>query len=135
MPASTRFVAALLALGVVAGAASFTTMRLQASAAARVTAEQLTGGRVEHGEAVITRAACGACHTIPGIRAARGTVGPPLQGMAVRKLIAGRFTNSPPVLVRWLRTPQAMVPGSGMPDTGLTEQQARDAAAYLYNLE
>jgi len=135
MPASTRFVAALLALGIIAGAASFAVMRMQASAATRVTAEQLAGGEVERGKSVIEHAGCGACHVIPGIPAARGEVGPSLQGVAVRTLIAGRFANSPDVLIRWLRTPQAMAPGSGMPNPGLTERQARDAAAYLYTLE
>ena len=135
MPASVRFVAALLALGVIAGTASFSVMRLQARAAARSTAEQLTGGHVEQGKGVIARAGCGSCHSIPGIPAANGKVGPPLQGVAVRTLVAGRFANSPEVLVRWLRTPQAMAPGSGMPNQGLTERQARDAAAYLYTLE
>lgn len=135
MSASIRFVAALLALGVIGGTASFTVMRMQASATTRMTAEQLTGGGVERGRDVIARAGCGSCHAIPGISAARGAVGPPLPGIAGRTLIAGRFVNSPEVLIRWLRVPQAMAPGSGMPNTGLTEQQARDAAAYLYTLK
>jgi cytochrome c1 len=33
-----------------------------------------------------------------------------------------------------LRDPQSVVPGNAMPSTNLTDQQARDAAAYLYTL-
>jgi len=37
--------------------------------------------------------------------------------------------------VRWVITPQEMKPGTAMPDLGLSEQQARDVAAYLYTLQ
>ena len=42
--------------------------------------------------------------------------------------------NNPENLVTWLRDPQQVVPGNAMPDLGLTDQQARDIAAYLYKL-
>jgi len=31
-----------------------------------------------------------------------------------------------------LRSPQSVIPGNAMPNTGLTEEDARDIAAYLY---
>jgi cytochrome c1 len=42
--------------------------------------------------------------------------------------------NTPPNLVRWIREPQAVVPGNAMPNMGVSEVDARDIAAYLYTL-
>ena len=42
--------------------------------------------------------------------------------------------NTPANLVRWIREPQAVVPGNAMPDMGVSEADARDIAAYLYTL-
>lgn len=135
MSPSVRFVVGLLAVGAVAAPISFAVMRWQARAQAQTTAEQLTGGDVNRGELAIAAYGCGSCHTIPGIPAANGKVGPPLKGVAVRTEIAGKLANSPKAMIRWLRSPQAVVPGNGMPNQGLTEQQARDVAAYLYILK
>jgi cytochrome c1 len=46
-------------------------------------------------------------------------------------MLAGRLPNGPENLERWLRGPQAVKPGSAMPDLGVTERDARDIAAYL----
>jgi cytochrome c1 len=35
-------------------------------------------------------------------------------------------------MVRWLEHPQALRPGSGMPEMGVTDKDARAMAAYLY---
>lgn len=91
-------------------------------------------GDVDRGSFVIGQAQCGSCHVIPGIAGADGLAGPPLRGFASRSVIAGVIANTPAGLVSWLRAPQAVVPGNAMPDMGLSEQQARDAAAYLYSL-
>lgn len=53
----------------------------------------------------------------------------------MRTIIAGKLSNAPGNMVRWLRDPQAVVPGNAMPDQDLTEQEARDIAAYLYTLQ
>jgi cytochrome c1 len=37
-------------------------------------------------------------------------------------------------MVRWLKDPQSIVPGNVMPNTGLSDKDARDVAAYLYTL-
>jgi mono/diheme cytochrome c family protein len=79
--------------------------------------------------------ACATCHRIPGVRGAHAPVGPPLDGIGRRKLIAGRLANTPDHMVRWLRAPQAVKPGSAMPDLGLREREARDIAAYLATLD
>jgi cytochrome c2 len=91
-------------------------------------------GNPERGAVLLVREACGACHMIPGIQEATGEVGPPLTGMAKRTIIAGMLPNTPDNMARWLRDPQAVVPGNAMPNVGLSEQQARDMAAYLATL-
>jgi mono/diheme cytochrome c family protein len=94
-------------------------------------------GDAERGLALIASGAfgCAACHLIPGIRFPRGNVGPPLDGMASRGLIAGELPNKPGVLVAFLQNPPALVPRTGMPNVGLTPEDARHIAAYLYTLE
>jgi cytochrome c2 len=96
---------------------------------------QVPGGVPEQGRQVLqSRYGCGACHVIPGVPGAQGQVGPPLSQFARRSLIAGRLPNSADNLVAWIRTPQALEPGTGMPDLGVSEADARDVAAYLYTL-
>ncbi len=75
---------------------------------------------------------CGACHTISGIKGADGESGPSLVDFGDRRLIAGRIPNTLPNLLRWLESPQAVEPGTVMPDLGIEAPQARDLAAYLY---
>jgi cytochrome c1 len=94
----------------------------------------LGGGDPERGAVLMVREACGACHQIPGIQEASGEVGPPLAGMARRTIIAGVLPNTPENMARWIRDPQGVVPGNAMPDVGLSEQEARDMAAYLATL-
>ena len=55
------------------------------------------------GRAAIERAGCGACHTIPGIAWPRGKVGPALNGIAGRAVLAGRLQNRPAVLAAYVR--------------------------------
>lgn len=91
-------------------------------------------GNPRTGKQLIVSYGCGSCHTIPGIYTARGVVGPPLSFFSRRTMIAGELPNTPDNLVRWIRDPKAVEPGTAMPDLGLSEQQARDIAAYLYTL-
>lgn len=91
-------------------------------------------GDAGRGARLISAYGCGACHQIPGISGANGLVAPPLTAMGRRTLIAGLLPNTPPEMIRWLQTPQAVVPGNGMPNMGMSEHDARDIAAYLYTL-
>jgi cytochrome c1 len=93
-----------------------------------------TGGVAYNGAQVIALKNCGSCHTIPGIQGAKGVVGPPLLFFGRRTFIAGQLPNTPENLVRWIRSPQSVEPDTAMPNLGLTDQQARDVAAYLYQL-
>jgi cytochrome c2 len=92
-------------------------------------------GDADHGQDLITRVGCGACHVIPGITGADGMVGPPLDHIASRGFLAGMLHNTPDNMVTWLRHPQQIVPGNAMPDLGLSEADARDIAAYLETLK
>lgn len=93
-----------------------------------------TGGDAHRGKQLIDQYRCGACHTIPGVRDAKGLVGPPLMWFGRRTYIAGELPNSPDNLVRWIRSPKSVEPGTAMPTLGLSDQEARDVAAYLYTL-
>jgi cytochrome c2 len=95
----------------------------------------VAGGDAERGRIEIARLQCGACHAIPGVRAARGSVGPPLEGFARRVYLAGKWPNRPNYLEPWLRDPPAMAPLTAMPALVDDPQSARDIAAYLYTLE
>ncbi len=95
---------------------------------------RVAGGDARRGQAVILAAGCGACHVIPGVRGAVAWVGPPLTEWARRGYVGGRLPNAPENLVAWLLDPAAISPGTAMPSAGLTQAQARDAAAYLYTL-
>jgi cytochrome c len=92
-------------------------------------------GDVQNGLLIIERSGCGSCHHISGVPNSDGLVGPPLDHFAKRTMVAGLLPNTPDHLIRWLRFPQSVVPGNVMPDMGLTEDQARDVAAYLYSLK
>lgn len=94
----------------------------------------VTGGDANRGAEVIDQYRCGACHVIPGIRDARGEVGPPLTGFGDRTFVGGEVPNTPQNLIQWIRSPKSIEPGTAMPDLGVTDQQARDVAAYLYTL-
>jgi len=91
-------------------------------------------GDPRRGAAVILRGACGSCHAIPGIPLADGVAGPSLAGFGARATIAGVLANTPEHLVDWLRDPQRYVPGGAMPTEVRSEQDTRDAAAYLQTL-
>jgi cytochrome c1 len=105
---------------------------------ADLTAEQvartLTGGEPSRGRRAITSYGCDTCHTIPGVLSADATVGPPLTQLALRTYLAGRIENTPENLVRWIRQPHSVDEKTAMPDTGVTERDGRDIAAYLYTL-
>ncbi|HEV2854990.1 MAG TPA: c-type cytochrome [Thermoanaerobaculia bacterium] len=98
------------------------------------TAAAMTGGSPVRGREVIRRYGCESCHSIPGVVGARGQVGPPLDNIASRSYLAGRLPNSPDNMIRWIRDPQSVEPGTLMPQMGVTEQDGKDIAAYLYTL-
>lgn len=92
-------------------------------------------GDVERGRLALRLHACHACHTIPGLTGTKVQVGPPLEGLARRRTLAGTLPNTPEQLARWIRDPQGTDPHSAMPNLGVSEQAARDMAAYLGTLQ
>jgi cytochrome c len=96
--------------------------------------QTVPGGDPDRGRQALAEYGCHSCHNIPGVVRADAMVGPPLDNWAERTFIAGRFPNEPDNLIRWIMDPQAMSPGSGMPNMGVPEQAARDMSAYLYTL-
>ncbi len=100
------------------------------------TAESVTtGGSARAGYKVISAKSCNACHDIPGIYGPHGNIGPSLGDFKNRATIAGVLANSSENLIRWLQHPREVDPQTAMPDLNLTEQEARDASAYLYSLQ
>lgn len=134
MPASLRLLIGMAVASVVIAVASIGVLIWQDRAQARVTAEQLTGGDARLGKRTFVQAGCGGCHAIPLVAGADGLVGPPLAGIATRAELAGHLANTPDNMKRWIKHPQQVAPGSGMPDVGLTDRQTRDVAAFLYTL-
>jgi cytochrome c2 len=94
----------------------------------------LSGGNAGRGLYAMQQYACTTCHLIPGMVGANAHVGPTLAGIADRKYLGGRLPNTPENLVRWIRHPRETSPQSLMPDLGVSEQHARDMAAYLLTL-
>lgn len=91
-----------------------------------------TIGNAERGGQALARYGCGACHTVSGVRGAHGKVGPPLDGVRERSIIAGEAPNTPENMVQWIRNPQSIEPNTAMPNLGVDEITARDTVAYLY---
>lgn len=89
------------------------------------------GGDADRGRAHVVRYGCAACHEIPGMGAS-GRVGPPLRDFAARGYIGGVLPNWPQNLVAWIVDPPAFAPGTAMPDLGVSREEARDIAAFLY---
>jgi cytochrome c2 len=101
----------------------------------RPTRTQLVaGGDVKIGEKRFPQYGCTSCHVIPGVPGAHGNVGPSLAKWAQRRYVAGVAPNDPETLIRWIQEPQSIDPKTAMPNTGVTERDARHMAAYLYTL-
>src|SRR5438270_9666154 len=92
------------------------------------------GGNARLGRVEIRKYGCNACHEVSGVPGARGLIGPPLTGVGRRYYIAGELPNTPDNLMLWIQHPHHVEPHPAMPEMGVTEQDSRDIAAYLYTL-
>lgn len=90
------------------------------------------GGDPRRGEAMFIQYGCGSCHSVKNVRTATGMVGPPLDGIALRVMIAGHLSNTPENMEKWIRDPQQVSPGTAMPDLNVGAGDARDITAFLY---
>ena len=100
-------------------------------AQAQVAREASNAGR---GKDALFHYACRSCHIIPGVTGGPVHVGPSLEGIAGRATIAGKLRNTPENMALWLRETQQVKHGTAMPQLGVTQQDARDIAAYLATL-
>lgn len=121
--------AVLALLGTAGGVAAYRAERRQAAVEK---AQRLTGGDAYRAPVLMITYGCAGCHEIPDLTGPSGRVGPSLRAVADRVYIAGIAVNTPENLVRWIADPKAMNPRTAMPVTGISEDQARDVAAYLY---
>lgn len=97
-------------------------------------AREMTGGEPTRGPQAIRKYGCDTCHVIPGVLTANATVGPPLTQIALRAYLAGRIDNTPENMIKWIRHPHSVDDKTLMPEMGVSVQDGRDIAAYLYTL-
>lgn len=128
-PRPILWVAAAIAAGLSAFVVTNTIRDRQTRTAAAVA---LTGGDPARAPALFRRYGCSGCHTIPGIPGADGQTGAPLTELSKRVYIAGVLENRSDNLVAWIVSPQSFSPQTAMPKTGISEQEAKGLAAYLY---
>lgn len=86
---------------------------------------------VARGKAIfLSTVGCALCHTINGL--STGDQGPNLTHIAGQPYDG--LPNDPAFLRRWITNPQAIRPGTLMPDLGLTPAQVSDLVAFLETL-
>jgi cytochrome c2 len=134
MRSRNRMFTALLAVGAVGIAAAGAAFAERAHERKDLygKARAMTGGDIRRGQAAFSAYGCGGCHMLKGVPQASGKVGPPLDGIAARAIIGGRLENKPDNLMRWIRDPQGVSPGTAMPQLRVTPRDSRDIAAFLY---
>jgi cytochrome c1 len=136
MPSARRRWLGVLAvvIAVVAVAAAYAWWSSSATAARTAIARQITGGDPDRAPRWMIQNGCAGCHEIPGVPTATGRVGPSLAKIKEQEYLGGALPNNPDNMRRWISTPRDVDPHTAMPNTGITDQQARDIAAYLYAL-
>lgn len=117
-----------------AAGAALIVLLLAGCGASREEAVRAAGGNPAAGRAKVARFGCSACHAIPGFAGGEAQTAPSLAGLADRERLAGGVPNTAENLMRWIRRPSDVVPGTAMPVLGLSEEDSRDIAAFLYSL-
>src|SRR4051812_24563353 len=95
-------------------------------------------GDATNGKTLFQQKGCIACHTAQGVPGANGTIGPNLNGIgdtAKRPKLADGAANSPEHIREWIKDPQALKPGTMMPNLQLSDKEADDLAALLATLK
>lgn len=94
-----------------------------------------TSGQAAQGAQLFQDLTCRNCHSIAGT-SAHGTFAPDLTHLTDRQTIgAGVLDNTPANLALWLTNPQAIKPGSYMPNLNLSSDQVMSLVAYLESLK
>lgn len=85
--------------------------------------------------AVMRARGCAACHVIPGIPEARGTMGPTLKGLSKRKRIVARtLSNNDKNMRRWLKNPKGVKSDTMMPNVGLSDDEIETLVTHFHSL-
>ena len=88
----------------------------------------------ERGQDVFVAERCGSCHTVRGVVTGDGSA-PDLTHVASRAtLLSDTIDNTPDELAAFLRDPDAVKVGTGMPTPTLSPTELRDVIAYLEGL-
>jgi cytochrome c len=66
---------------------------------------------------------------------ASGTIGPTLNGVASKAMIADTLPNTPENMKRWITNPSTIKPGTMMPPLGLSDKESDDLVAFLETLK
>ena len=96
-------------------------------APAPVTAQQARGR-------ALVEFRCGLCHGVRGTTAAAVAAPDLTHLMSRRTIAAGALPNGAGTLGGWIEAPQALKPGSLMPNQNLSSEQLSDTLAYLETL-
>ncbi len=89
----------------------------------------------QRGKQLLTQYGCTACHAIPGVEGAVGSLGPSLQGLASRPTISsGTVQNTSANLAQFIQNPASLNPQSSMPPLALAGNDAEDITAFLMTL-
>lgn len=107
---------------------------LASACGSREAPSRVDGGDPERGRLLTQQYQCAACHFIPEVQGAGGDAGPSLQYMGRLSYIAGGIPNQPENMIRFLQNPPAVKPGTLMPALGISEEEARHMAAFMYTL-
>ncbi len=94
-------------------------------------------GDVNNGKQLFQAKGCIACHAAPGVPGATGTIGPSLAGIGdpnKRPTLADGQSNTSEHLKRWIQDPQALKPGTMMPNLNLSDKESDDLVALLQSL-
>lgn len=96
---------------------------------------QPTTPLAQQGEKYFASQQCSSCHTVGGTSFV-GVVGPNLTNLAQRQMIAGNLLpNDAQDLAAWLKDPQAVKPGSLMPNLHLSPDKIKALVAFLQSLK
>jgi cytochrome c oxidase subunit 2 len=99
-----------------------------------------TSGDGARGAELFTERQCIGCHAIDGYEGAEARVGPNLTFFAQREKFAGYMLDNDinegaENVSAWLKDPQAVKPGSQMPNLGLSDGDIADLVEYLRTLQ
>lgn len=97
---------------------------------------QPVNAQAEEGQKIFSQN-CTGCHAVEGAdMKVKGDKAPDLTGFGNRTTIAGYLPNDKESLIRWLKDPQSVKPGTQMPAYSQLDKQKMDALAeYLTNLK